>query len=163
MFGQRNLPSSSRLANRHTPVPSQKSALPDQLASLGDTYTWRPRTDRPAWSRAPAPPDPRRPCEVDRLRRHQHPNRARRTNHVRPSRSKHRRHRLHLGAAPDPHRDAFNLHLDTSSRPNPSGRFACAAVHAPRVLATPSPQQPAQNTASRRPCSPRVGALAGAR
>ena len=81
MFGQRNSPSSSRLANRQTPVPSQKISLPGPPVSPG-THRRRRRTDRTASLRAPAPPSPRRLCGSRRLGRHHHPDRACRTDHA---------------------------------------------------------------------------------
>ncbi|MDB5552121.1 MAG: hypothetical protein JWL86_2105 [Rhizobium sp.] len=61
VFGQRKMPSSSRLTNRHRPVPSQYTSL-IRTARLRGTRRPRWRTDPPPCSRAPAPPIHRRPC-----------------------------------------------------------------------------------------------------
>jgi hypothetical protein len=104
MRGQRNLPPSSRLANRHSPVPSQKisftlSARFERKQKItpenGSVFSCAQR-------RKPVHPL----TEVHRLRRHENPDRSRRDQHAAayaPARRTARRtaSRSRLSAPPD--------------------------------------------------------------
>lgn len=86
-FGQRNPPSSSRLAAMHMPVPSRKIILTRSVALATEEIDVR-RKDRHPSLRAPAPQTPPQPCGIDRPRGHQDADGARRPNQEQTSRAR---------------------------------------------------------------------------
>src|SRR5215203_4673816 len=116
-FGQRNSPSSSRLANKHTPVPSQKIIFTRSARLARNTYTAPENGSAPIVSRTSAA-KPRRHLCGSRLAgslasRERHPSARSRTCLQSPDNG---RDRLRARARPDPDRYPVDLELDPARR-----------------------------------------------